>query len=395
MGSRELLLLRCGDRFGVVDGALPGLAGDFELQDSIAPVCAAALRAGGGPGILTLRLLGASANLNVFDCESAPHVGSWRSLDEVDAYVDADQAAAVRSGDGAPWYAPEFHARLLGFASTALAEAGVESRGAPEQVRVSPLSCIYRLPCRGVDHWVKATRPRAFVPEGAVMAALHSAFPALVPAPLAMDDDVALFADFGERMRQTTPHDQVAEAAAQLARLQLGGDGLLDTPGLQSWRLADLPGDLAASRPVLGPEAERLLDRLTRDVEALAACGIGDHLVHGDFYWGNIALDGGAPRFFDWSDAGIGHPFFDLLEAFASEDAERREGVAAAYLGVWRGASDGDVDAAWPLARRLGPAHNLARNTRLLSHLESWERPTVEGGQRFWARLTREAFERA
>ena len=393
MSVRERLLIRVGDRFLVANGALPELAPGFELQDSIAPICRAAARLVGAPGILSMRLLAERGNLNLIDCDAAPRVGTWSSLAEVDEHVDGEHADALRADGGAPWYRPEFHSRLLDFAVRALTERGVELEHAPEQVRVSPLSCIYRLPCAEGDHWLKATRPGAFGPEGAVMSALHAAFPARGPAPLAFEDDVVLFADFGERMQQSTPHDVVGAAAASLARLQLDGRDLLGIPGLQSWRPGDLRRDLETSRAVLGDHADGVLERIGYAVEELVAFGIGDYLLHGDFYWGNVALREGEPRIFDWSDAGIGHPFFDPLEAFANPDPERRERVRAAYLGVWREAVDADVDAAWEIARRLGPAHHLARNTRLLSHFEPWERPGCEPGRQFWARLAREAFQ--
>ncbi len=394
MSVRERLLIRLGDRFLVVNGTLPELAPGFELQDSIAPICQAASRLVGAPGILSMRLLAETGNLNLIDCDAAAaRVGTWRGLDEVEEHVDGEQAEALRAGGGAPWYRAEFHSRLLDFARRALRERGVDLEHAPEQVRVSPLSCIYRLPCAGGDHWVKATRPGAFAPEGAVMSALHGAFPARVPAPLAFENDVALFADFGERMQPSTPHDVVAAAAASLARLQLESHDMLSIPGLQSWRPGDLRQDLDASRAVLGDDADGVLERIGEAVEELVAFGIGDTLVHGDFYWGNVALLEGEPCIFDWSDAGIGHPFFDPLEAFANPEPGRRERVRAAYLEVWREAVDADVDAAWEIARRLGPAHHLARNTRLLSHFEPWERPGCEPNLQFWARLAREAFQ--
>jgi hypothetical protein len=390
MGARERLLLRCGDRFALVGGALPVLGLDVELQDSIAPVCTAATSVAGAPGVLTLRLLEDAGNLNVFDCERAPAIADWRPLEEIDSHLGHHELEALRSGGGAPWYAADFHTGLLDFARRALETRGVEL-SAPEQVRVSPLSCIYRF--AGGAYWLKATRSQAFVPEGAVMRALHAAFPLLVPCPLAAEGDVTLFADFGTRMEQSTPHEVVGRAAAALARMQLEADPLLGTPGLQSWRLADLRADLEASRPALGEAAGEFLDQVEQASADLAAFGIGDHLVHGDFYWGNIALERGEPRIFDWSDAGIGHPFFDPLEGFANPDLERRKAVIEAYLSVWREALDVDVDAAWAIARRIGPAHHLARNTRLLSYLEPWERPTCEPYHAFWARLARESLQ--
>ncbi len=395
MAARELLVVRRGDAFALVDGALPEARGDFALQDSIAPICREAGRICGGEARLTVRLLDADRNLNVFDCERAPGLREWRPLDELSAHVDPALADGLRAGDGAPWYRPGFHARLLEFARVRLARRGIGLSAAPEQVRVSPLSCIYRLPCEAGDHWVKATRPGAFVPEGAIMSALSRAFPDLVPAPIAFEEDCALFADFGERMAQGAPVAVVSEMLSRFARMQSEADALLSTPGLQSWLLEDLPKILPESRGVLGPDADALLERACDDVAALAAFGIGDHLVHGDLYWGNTTHGDGYVRIFDWSDAGVGHPFFDPIEAYFGRDEARKRQLQRAYLDVWRAHAGVDVDAAWVFASRLAPAHSLARNTRLLAHFEPWERPTCEPNQRFWAETFRGAYAEA
>ena len=381
MGVAERLLLRCDGRVASVEGGLPELELDVALQDSLVPLCRAASELADAPVVLTVRLLSPGGNLNVVECSRATAALSWSSPEVLDDWLDADQRAALQGG-GAPWYDADYHARLLGFAEQVRRELGAEAEGPPEQVRVSPLSCIYRLPRRGGDHWLKATRPRAFVPEGPVMAALARAFPGRVPAPLATGPDVALFEDFGPRMDAGTPNARVAEAASALAHMQLDDDAELPLADMQSWRLCDLRADLEGSAS-LGPGRDAFLDAVEARSRELEAFGIGDRLAHGDFYWGNLAA---GPKIFDWSDAALGHPFFDPMEALYGQPPERREAVREAYLGVWRAALGTGVDAAWGLASRLLPAHHLARNERLLSHLEPWERPCCAPQRDSWAR---------
>jgi hypothetical protein len=387
MSRRELLLLRREDAFGLANGQIPELPATFDLQDSIAPICLAA-RALAPDARLTARLFAGEVVLNLFACQDAPGLDAWVPAARLHEQLDPlspDAAQVATASGGPPWYRDAFHDQLLGFASARLAEIGVESLGAPEQVRISPLSCVYRLPCADENFWLKAARPGAFVPEAEIMLTLHGSFPDRVPPPLAFDADCVLFPDFGERLEEHEDPDLIERMLASFADLQARGDALLATPGLQSWRLADLPRDLAGAGEWLGSDAEALLRRIERDSEELGALGIGDRLVHGDFYWGNVARAGDRLHFFDWADAGISHPFFDpMVVLFASEPA-RAERLTRAYLDVWREHTRADVTAAWHIARRLAPAHHLARNLRLLSHLEPFERETVAGGARFFA----------
>ncbi len=392
MSARELLLVRRDDVFAVVDGALPEVSADVAVQDSIAPIREAGETLAGAPVTLTMRLLSPRQNLNVLHCDRAPNLSDWLALDRVADHVGALGADAVHSDSGAPWYQPAFHERLLRFASDALAEQGIRLEQRAQQVRVSPLSCIYRLPAGATAYWVKATRPVAFVPEGPVMAALSEAFPEYIPAPIAFENDCTLFADFGERMRQEMPLAEVVPAFDALARMQIEGDALLERSDLQHWRLANLAKDLEDSRGVLGERVDDLMSLAEQDIADLAAVGIGDHLAHGDYYWGNLATKDGRLRIFDWSDASSCHPFFDALYAMTGYEEPLRREVQRIYLEHWRERSAADLDAAWEIAARVAPASSLVRNTRLLSYFEPWERPTCEPDRRYWARRFRESY---
>lgn len=392
MSARELLLFRRDDAYALVDGALPEVSADVALQDTIAPICEAAEALAGAPVTLTMRLLSPEQSLNVLHCDRAPSLAEWSPLDRVGEHVGALGAEAVHSDAGAPWYRPAFHDRLLRFASDALVERGVRVERPAEQTRVSPLSCIYRLPTGSGVYWVKATRPVAFVPEGPVMAALSEAFPDYVPAPLAFENDCTLFANFGERMEPDRPLAEVEPIFAALARIQIEGDSLLELPHLQRWPLSNLAKDLEASRGVLGEDVDELMVRAERDISDLASFGIGDHLAHGDYYWGNLATKDGQLRIFDWSDASTGHPFFDALYATTGYDETLRIEARNLYLEPWRARVEGDLEAAWAIADRVAPANSLVRNTRLLSYFEPWERPTCEPHRLYWARRFRESY---
>ena len=98
--------------------------------------------------------------------------------------------------------------------------------------------------------------------------------------------------------------------------------------------------DLAADLP----------DRLA----ALAACGIPDSLVHGDFYPGNWIRRDGELFLFDWGDSLVGHPLIDTGFLAAIEDDDVRSRVRAAWLEAWRVAMPGSdpataIDAIEPI----------------------------------------------
>jgi Ser/Thr protein kinase RdoA (MazF antagonist) len=130
-------------------------------------------------------------------------------------------------------------------------------------------------------------------------------------------------------------------------------------------RLSGQAATLAADAAALGglTDAERAqfrvaLPRLQAMCAALAACGIPQTLVHGDLHLHNVAGRAGHQQFFDWTDACVSHPFFDLISVFDDEDCARQVQLRDAYLGVW--SDDAPVERlleAWALARLLSDLH--------------------------------------
>ena len=80
----------------------------------------------------------------------------------------------------------------------------------------------------------------------------------------------------------------------------------------------------------------------------------------------NVAAGRKRPQFFDWTDACLGHPFFDLITALqgplplagASPD-EARSRLRDAYLSAWAdyGSPDRLIDA-WSAVKLLGAVHH-------------------------------------
>jgi aminoglycoside phosphotransferase (APT) family kinase protein len=64
----------------------------------------------------------------------------------------------------------------------------------------------------------------------------------------------------------------------------------------------------------------------------LATYAVPPSLVHGDLHLGNVALGPRGHLFFDWTDAGVAHPFLDLLTFVADlQPVERHTARSPAY----------------------------------------------------------------
>ena len=112
----------------------------------------------------------------------------------------------------------------------------------------------------------------------------------------------------------------------------------------------------------------------------LGELAVPQTLMHGDLNTGNVALVDGRCVFFDWTDACVGHPFFDLVTLLAENPdyGERlpdvlsaRERLIDAYLGEWSAYEPMDrLRKAWALAEPLGWLHQAISSQYLLRSLE-------------------------
>jgi hypothetical protein len=139
--------------------------------------------------------------------------------------------------------------------------------------------------------------------------------------------------------------------------------------------LVEIPG-MMAEAGVLAPEdAAELASFRGRVVAAcgrLEELGIPLSIHHEDFRDGNVVLTAGGPRFFDWADTVIAHPFFSLQRFL--DDVEPPAGGAP---WDWRFA-EGDPRAALrdaylePWAARFGtvPREALIEACELTRRLE-------------------------
>ena len=136
----------------------------------------------------------------------------------------------------------------------------------------------------------------------------------------------------------------------RLVALQARWVGRVDdllAAGLWDARAVSLPARVGAllARPEVRANLDAAelatLDALHADLparlEALAACGLPETLVHGDFHPGNWRYGSDGLVLLDWGDARVGHPLFDFAGTFLGRVPEASRGrVREAWLEAWR-----------------------------------------------------------
>lgn len=270
------------------------------------------------------------------------------------------------------------------------------------QMRTWQRSSMFKaVPNYGDTIYFKAVPP-VFAHEVPLTAWLSNQFPDYFPHVVALDTERhwLLLRDHGKRSLEAVQDIGMWETALRvLARLQIR---LSETPdelralGIPSQTLdetADYLDVLLADETALragGFLDDAAIARLRQQqpqlkamCAELAACGIPYSLEHGDFYPGQVIVQGDRLVFIDWSDATLTHPFFSYvaLEIFVENEMpqitpEMRARLQAAYLEPWAEFVDQDtLSRTLALARPLAALHTAVRYHRLiLPSMESgWE----------------------
>lgn len=250
------------------------------------------------------------------------------------------------------WSSDAWRADAVRWVDARLSDVGLERVGPPEQVRVRAWSTQLRVPVRGDDPvWLKACAPQT-AHEGSVLEVLARRAPESVVAPIAVDHSRGwiLTPHGGTVLREQVDAGDVARrwegvlrAFAELQRRTVPMVPELLAAGVPDHRpapLAECGADLLAGQ-VDGP---RLVSSLRAACARLDDSPVPAALQHDDFHTGNVFVDGDArPRFFDWGDSYVGHPFSALLIGLAALphqydvelDRGGRERLVAAYLDPW------------------------------------------------------------
>jgi len=212
------------------------------------------------------------------------------------------------------WTDDAWRAGVLAWLRDELHDLGDELTSAPDQFHLRPWSTIWRVATRRGTMYLKAV-PVHLAHEVRLTQWLSERFPERVARVLAADParGLLLLRDGGARLRDVgTDLRGWCRVASEYAALQLlAGPGVAEllAHGVPDRRLALLPGALASA---LDEREGDLVARYAARCAALSSVGLPDTVQMDDLHDGNVLLDGGRPRFFDWGDASIAQPFFSL-----------------------------------------------------------------------------------
>jgi hypothetical protein len=242
-----------------------------------------------------------------------------------------------------------------------------------------------------------------FVNEGGVMTGLSQLYPDHVPAPLAVNipRNWMLLEDLGEPIGRDAPLEKKVDLFQAMACIQINSTSRIDRlieigcidrriPWLRS-HLAGLMTDEVTLSLLSQAEREdlrRALPRLDSLLAELDALPIPPTLIHGDLHTGNVALRDGIIQIFDWTDAAISHPFFDLDVIFSAEDTAAREALEVVYLSAWERLYPAErVRRAFELARVVYGLYHAVSYQFILNNLGEEDRPEINSAHYFLRRV--------
>jgi phosphotransferase family enzyme len=327
----------------------------------------------------------------------APLSGSWCDQATVAAHLSSELGrkatdrwfTEARDGMPAalqPWEYPGWYEDACGWIDTTL--PGVTN---VEQFSTWSVSSILRAETGAGRYYFKAA-PTHFRHEAGVTKILAERFPDMIPAPIATDDERGwlLTADFGDELaagKGASVGDGSVDALVALQRRSAADVDALLEAGCADRRVAvlatqieELAGDGTAwlSNEVLG----RLRAARARFVdlcEEVATSSAPDTLVHGDFHGENVALRGERYLIFDWTDACVAHPFFDmaimLRDAKRDRDPSLHDRWRDRYLYGWRDVVELEEAIHWfERTEPLAAMHQAMSYRALLGSLDPSER---------------------
>lgn len=232
------------------------------------------------------------------------------------------------------------------------------------------ISCVLRVITEtGLLYFKVARDLPLFVDEGTVLRCLADLYPGRVPLPIAVhpSEGWMLLDDFGDPSEEDIPMEAQVRLFQDFAQLQIDSSKkieLLLASGCKDRRLdVMLPQiePLLNDEIVLGPLSPEERAKLQQSapilrelLTELTSLSIPYAILHGDLHAGNVIPQEKSFLYFDWTDAAISHPFFDMIHIFREEDEDRKNALKEAYLHPWEAHyPKGDVHRAWELASVL------------------------------------------
>jgi Ser/Thr protein kinase RdoA (MazF antagonist) len=231
-----------------------------------------------------------------------------------------------------------------------------------------------------------------FSHEPALTQALAEEHPTLVPEVLAVDISRGWMLI---RELRGTPIGELPvqrwgdalRAVAGVHRQWAGRTSELFSLGAHDRTLDTLASEIRATFDAVGLGVDaRTLSQLEWRCAELGRGPLPQTVVHGDLHPWNVMVDGVELRIFDWSDACVSHPLFDLPTFLQrTKDEVARESMLDAYLAAWDDlGSAEDLRAAYELARPLACVHHAVSYLRINEALEPDDRWWFADEPRRW-----------
>ncbi|MDP9467760.1 MAG: phosphotransferase [Chloroflexota bacterium] len=294
------------------------------------------------------------------------------------------------------WARPGGPAADLAWADSLLSDSGRPRIAPAEQVRSWNLSSLWRLPVAGQTVWLKVVPP-FFAHEGEMLARLAGG---PVPALLGSDGARVLMPEIpGEDLYHATL-PQLLEMVALLVGLQQAWIGRTDellAIGLPDWgaqalsaKIADVVGRTAAELSVeVRATLADFVDGLAARFELVAACGLPDTLVHGDFFPGNARGIGDSITLLDWGDCGVGHPLLDQAAFLDRVPSEAMPAMRDHWQRLWGLTVPGSQsEMAATLLAPVAAARQAVIYRMFLDNIEPSEHPYHAADPAIWLRRT-------
>jgi hypothetical protein len=293
----------------------------------------------------------------------------------------------------AAWRSAAWREEALAWLDGRLAAAGIERTGPADQSRVRPWAAVLRVPTTAGPVWFKAAGPGTWSEVG-LYRILAATVPDRVLQPIAADTRRAwlVLPDGGPALAERAEGDaQAAGLAAALpvyGRLQrdvapVAGDllaaGVADMRPEAMVDRFDEALDATAPAAAAGTDADRAAHRRVAGSRSryagwcrrLADSALPASIDHNDLHPGNVLGSDDDPRFYDWGDSVVAHPFAAMLVALGY----LRHLVGAGdprFVAARRGYLDGF--AADAPGEDLGATLELACRVAKVARTLTWER---------------------
>jgi hypothetical protein len=315
-----------------------------------------------------------------------------------------EQSSGILPERRAPWAISGWHAEVERWIKSQLLRLGRGAIQRIEPVKSWSISCVLKVVTETGDLYFKASRDLPlFVNEGVVLVGLAELFPNRLPVPVALSPERGwmLLDDFGHPLGRDAALDQQAHFMQDFARMQIDSSRMIEellAAGCKDRPVETLPSHIESlfndelvlslltveEREKLKPITPRLRDLIAE----LVALPIPVALLHGDLHAGNVVLQKNSFLYFDWTDAAVSHPFFDMIHIFMEEDETKRNALQEAYLLVWEEHyTKTDVRRAWELASALYGLYHAVSYQYIVNGIEELVQPELNYAYFFLRKL--------